>query len=54
MLRQNGRRACDAWLAEYGPHLGRQATVEVAARYLLPHTQDWQRRVPRQRDLALS
>lgn len=54
MLRQDGRRACDVWLAEHGSHLGRQSTVDVVARYLQPHTQNWQRRVPRQRDVALS
>lgn len=54
MLRQDGRRACDVWLAENGAQLGRQSTVDVAARYLRPHTQDWQQRQPRQRDVALS
>ncbi|RZJ60640.1 MAG: patatin-like phospholipase family protein [Acidovorax sp.] len=54
MLRQDGRRACDAWLAEHGGQLGEHSTVDVAERYLRPHTQDWQQRQPRQRDLALS
>lgn len=46
MLRQDGRRACDAWLTEHGAHLGRHATADITARYLRPHTQ--------QRDMALS
>ncbi len=39
MLRQDGRRACDAWLSEHGAQLGRQSTVDIAARYLRPYTQ---------------
>lgn len=34
MLRQEGRRACDAWLAEHGDDLGRRSTVDIRERYL--------------------
>ena len=39
MLRQDGRRACDEWLAANGAQLGRLSTVDVGARYLRPYTQ---------------
>jgi NTE family protein len=38
MLRQDGRRACAAWLAEHAHALGRQPSVDIAQRYLQPHT----------------
>ena len=43
VLRQDGRRACDAWLAEHGGQLGRQSTVDIGKRYLRPYTQQPQR-----------
>lgn len=39
MLRQEGRRACDAWLAQHGAQLGEKSTVDIAARYLRTYTQ---------------
>lgn len=36
MLRQQGRRACETWLAEHSQHLGRQSTVDIGERYLQP------------------
>lgn len=54
MLRQDGRRACDAWLEEHGAKLGRQSTVDVVDRYLRPHTPDGQQHHPRKRDAAPS
>lgn len=40
MLRQEGWRACDAWLADHGDQLGLRSTVDIHARYLRPHP--WQ------------
>lgn len=37
MLRQDGRRACDAWLAAHGHHVGQRSTLELSTR-LHPHT----------------
>lgn len=34
MLRQDGRRACDAWLADHAHALGHHASVDVSGRYL--------------------
>ncbi|MCD2513237.1 patatin-like phospholipase family protein [Comamonas endophytica] len=39
MLRQDGRRACEAWLAEHGTKLGRQSSIDVDAHYLRPYAQ---------------
>lgn len=39
MLRQDGRRACDTWLSDHNAQLGQHSTVDIAARYLRPHTQ---------------
>lgn len=39
MLRQDGRRACEAWLAAHSAQLGKHSTVDIAARYLRPYTQ---------------
>lgn len=36
MLRQDGHRACDAWLREHGAQLGRRSSVDIVARYLAP------------------
>jgi NTE family protein len=36
MLRQDGHRACDAWLREHDEQLGRRSTVDIGARYLSP------------------
>lgn len=36
MLRQDGHRACDAWLREHGAQLGKRSTVDIGARYLAP------------------
>ena len=36
MLRQDGHRACDAWLQENGSQLGRRSTVDIGLRYLAP------------------
>jgi NTE family protein len=36
MLRQDGHRACDAWLREHGAQLGKRSTVDVDLRYLAP------------------
>ena len=36
VLRQDGRRACDAWLADHGHQIGRADSVDIAARYLQP------------------
>ena len=36
MLRQDGYRACTAWLEEHGDQLGRRSTVDIRARYLQP------------------
>jgi NTE family protein len=36
MLRQDGHRACDAWLREHGAQLGQRSTVDIGARYLSP------------------
>ena len=52
MLRQDGRRACDAWLAEHGAQLGGRSTVDVADRYLRPHTPEGQQHLLRQWDAA--
>lgn len=35
-LRQDGHRACDAWLREHGAQLGKRSTVDIGARYLAP------------------
>lgn len=32
MLRQDGHRACDAWLREHGAQLGKRSTVDIGAR----------------------
>ncbi|MDB5750385.1 MAG: hypothetical protein JWP65_806 [Ramlibacter sp.] len=37
VLRQDGWRACDAWLHEHGALLGERASVDLAARYLQPY-----------------
>lgn len=37
MLRQDGRRACEAWLQEHGGKLGRQSSLDVDASYLQPY-----------------
>jgi len=36
MLRQDGRRACEAWLHDHGAQLGRRSSVDIGARYLSP------------------
>jgi NTE family protein len=36
MLRQDGRRACNAWLHEHGAQLGTRSSVDIEARYLTP------------------
>lgn len=36
MLRQDGHRACDAWLREHGAQLGLRSTVDIGLRYLAP------------------
>lgn len=46
MLRQDGRRASDEWLAAIGAQLGHRSTEDIAARYLRPYTQ--------QRDMAVA
>ena len=38
-LREAGRRACDAWLAEHKNSLGVRSTVDIGERYLAPHEQ---------------
>lgn len=43
MLRQDGRRACEAWLAEHAEQIGKRSSVDIAARYLRPYTQPPQR-----------
>lgn len=35
-LRDDGRRACDAWLREHGEQLGRRSTADIRLRYLAP------------------
>lgn len=37
MLRQEGRRACDAWLQENGDQLGQRASADITALYLQPY-----------------
>lgn len=39
MLRQEGRRACQAWLSEHAQAIGQQSSIDIEARYLQPHTQ---------------
>lgn len=39
MLRQDGRRACEAWLDAHGDKLGRQSSIDLEARYLRPYAQ---------------
>jgi NTE family protein len=39
MLRQDGRRACEAWLDAHADQLGRQSSVDVGAKYLRPYAQ---------------
>lgn len=39
MLRQEGRRAADAWLEAHGAKLGRASSVDITARYLAPFAQ---------------
>lgn len=39
MLRQDGRRACEAWLAENAERIGECPSIDVTARYLQPYTQ---------------
>jgi NTE family protein len=36
MLRQDGYRACDAWLRDHGEQLGKRSTVDIGLRYLAP------------------
>ena len=38
-LRQAGHARCDQWLASHGQRLGREASVDIGARYLAPYTQ---------------
>lgn len=39
MLRQEGRRACEAWLCEHAQQIGRQSSIDIDARYLRPYIQ---------------
>lgn len=39
MLRQEGRRACEAWLLEHAQHIGQRSSINIDARYLQPYTQ---------------
>jgi NTE family protein len=39
LLRQDGRRACDAWLSQHRELLGNGSSVDIAARYLRPYAQ---------------
>lgn len=50
MLRQQGRCACEAWLAEHGDQLGRRSTVNIRQRYLQP--QPWKRTAPQHEEQA--
>ncbi|HVE52685.1 MAG TPA: hypothetical protein VNB23_04820, partial [Ramlibacter sp.] len=36
MLRRDGYQACEAWLQEHRPTLGKHSSVDVQARYLAP------------------
>ena len=38
-LREGGRAACDAWLAEHRGQLGVAASLDMVARYLAPYSQ---------------
>lgn len=38
-LRQDGRRACAAWLDTHGAQLGRQSLIDLRTRYLAPYAQ---------------
>jgi NTE family protein len=37
MMRQDGRRACEAWLEENGRMLGKRSSVDIQSRYLRPY-----------------